>query len=187
MRRPSRWQVERLEALAHYRVFSVSALHARRDRDGHAHTFFKIEASDWVNVVALTPEDEFVMVRQFRLGSGTETLEIPGGMVDAGETPRDTAARELLEETGYVAEHWLPIGTVNPNPALYGNTLHTYLARGCRRVAEIVNDDSEETIVELVPRSRVQELAQRGAVDHALVLAAFYWLGVHEAAKPPTP
>lgn len=182
MNRPSRWHVERLESLADYRVFSVSALHARRDRDGHAYTFFRIEASDWVNVVALTEHDEFVLVRQFRLGSGTETLEIPGGVVDPGETPQRTAERELLEETGYVAEHWQAIGRVNPNPALHGNALHTFLARGCRKVAEIVNDHAEETIVELVPRSRLQERVAAGEVDHALVLAALYWLAAHEAA-----
>ena len=115
------------------------------------------------------------MVKQFRHGSRTVTLEIPGGMVDPGEDPATAAARELLEETGYRAAEVVPLGSVNPNPALFGNRVHTFLAPGCERVAEIQNEGAEETHVALVPRDGLRARVLAGEVDHALVLAGLYW------------
>lgn len=183
MRRPRPWHVESNEPLGSYRVFSVTALHARRDGDGKEHTFYRIDAADWVNVVALTADDEVIMIHQYRLGAACQTLEIPGGVVDPGESVLGTAERELLEETGYAAEAWTQIGAINPNPALYGNTLYTFLAQRCHKVAEIANDEAEETIVELVPRSELDARVKQGAVGHALVLTAFHWWALHEAAR----
>jgi ADP-ribose pyrophosphatase len=176
MVKPRPWQVIRTERMADYRVFSVSALRSERVGDGLAHTFVRIEAPAWVNVVPLTAADEVVMIRQFRHGAGVETLEIPGGMVDAGEEPRDAAVRELLEETGHRALEIEAIGSVNPNPALFANRLHTFVAHGCEPVAELANDLHEETIVELVPLRDIPALLRRGAIDHALVMVAFAWL-----------
>jgi ADP-ribose pyrophosphatase len=176
MSKPRPWKVARAQPVADFRVFSVSALHSERAGDGLAHTFFRIDAPDWVNVVPLTPSGEVVMIRQFRHGVGRDTLEIPGGMVDAGEDPAAAASRELLEETGYQAGTIEPIGSINPNPALFGNRLHSYVARACVRVADLANDPHEETLVECVPLHDVPELMRRGAIDHALVMVAFAWL-----------
>jgi 8-oxo-dGTP pyrophosphatase MutT (NUDIX family) len=182
-RKPQPWTVDREEPLADYRVFSVTALHSRRG--GQDHTFFRIEATDWVNVVALTEDGRFILVRQFRHGAARETLEIPGGMVDEGEAPAQAAARELEEETGYRPGRVQQIGTVNPNPALFPNRLHTFLATDCRKVGEVDNDPHEETLVELVDRARLSQCVEAGEIDHALVLAAFFWLSRHES--DPTP
>jgi ADP-ribose pyrophosphatase len=176
MTKPRPWQVVRADSVADFRVFSVSALHSERAGDGLAHTFVRIDAPDWVNVVPLTSSGEVVMIRQFRHGIGAETLEIPGGMVDAGEDPISAASRELLEETGYRAAKIEQIGAVNPNPALFGNRLHSYVAHGCTRVADLANDQHEETVVELVPLGEIPALLRRGAIDHALVMVAFAWL-----------
>jgi ADP-ribose diphosphatase len=163
------------ELLQDCRVFTVSRMTSRSPHTGESHPFYRIDSSDWVNVVALTPRDELVMVRQYRHGEGRVTLEIPGGLVDPGESTASAAARELLEETGYLARSVEAIGVVNPNPALFGNRTETFLARGVEQVAEIVNGHTEETVVELVPRAALTETLREGRITSALVVAALHW------------
>ena len=171
---PRPWTRLASELLQSCRVFSVHRVRARSPRTGGEHDFFTIEASDWVNIVALTPDDFVVMVRQYRHGADRVTLETPGGMVDPGETPEQAAARELLEETGYAADEIVSLGCVNPNPALFSNRLHGFFARGARRVRDVHNESTEETHVELVPIARLRDEVRAGRVDHALVVAVAY-------------
>lgn len=142
------------------------------------HEFVLLHSSDWVNLVALTPQEKMVLIRQYRQGSGRVTLEIPGGLVDPGERPEEAAARELLEETGYQAESLRFLGRVNPNPALFDNTCHTFLATGARRVAEQSLDETEDIEVLEMEPDRVADLVRTGELDHSLVVAAlcFFWL-----------
>ena len=183
MRTPRQWEVVETEELQDCKVFAVSRAMARSPRTGESHPFFRIEAGEWVNVVPVTPDDELVLVRQYRHGSREITLEIPGGIVDPGETPAEAAARELLEETGYRAERVEAIGSVNPNPALFENRCHTFLAPDVVRVAEIQNTQLEETSVELVPMAEIPDQLRQGRIDHALVVAALYWYVLSKQAR----
>jgi ADP-ribose diphosphatase len=169
------WQEVARELLQDCRVFTVSKSTARSPHTGQSHPFYRIDSADWVNVVAVTARDELVMVRQYRHGEGRVTLEIPGGLVDPGESAADAAARELLEETGYRAGSVERLGVVNPNPALFGNRTETYLARGVELVGEIQNGHTEETAVELVPLASLRESLRAGRISSALVVAALYW------------
>jgi len=162
-------------------VFSVSRTLSRSPRTGASHPFYRIDAGDWVNIIPVTPNGEVVMIRQFRHGSGDFTIETPGGMVDPGETPLEAAARELLEETGYRAAEIQLLGGVNPNPALFGNTLHAFVGLGAERVAEVRNESTEETHVELVAPEDLARLVKEGAVNHALVIAALHLLELARA------
>ena len=171
---PRPWRVLSEEHLQHCRVFDVQVATMESPHTGAPHPFYRIESPAWVNVVALTPDDELVMVRQFRQGSRVVTLEIPGGLVDPGESPEAAAARELIEETGYRAGRLASLGSINPNPALFGNRCHMQVALDCVAAAAIQNSATEETQVELVPRVRLPELLRGGVIDHALVVAALY-------------
>ncbi len=181
---PMPWTVLETKKLQDCRVFDVYRTTARSPRTGDAHAFFRIEADEWVNVVALTPEQEFVMVRQYRHGSGDVTLEIPGGIVDPGETPASAAARELLEETGYRGADPVQLGTVNPNPAIFGNGCHTFLIRDAEKTQEIRNDGAtEHTVVELLPRADLRRRLLGGDIGHALVMAGLYWFELREGTR----
>lgn len=180
---PKRWTVVDTEFLQDCKVFSVSRMHARSPHTGETHPFFSIDSAGWVNVVPITPDGEVVMIRQYRHGSSQVTLETPGGLVDPGETPAEAAARELLEETGYRARELSSLGSVNPNPALFRNRLHAFVAHDAVQVAEIRNEGTEETVVELVDRDRLRRLARDEGVDHALVMAVLYRLELYESSK----
>jgi len=183
MGEPRKWEVIETETLQECKVFAVSRSMARSPRTGETHPFFGIEAGDWVNVVPITAEGEVVMVRQYRHGSREITLEIPGGIIDPGETPAQAAARELIEETGFRAGRLEAIGSVNPNPAIFGNCCYTFLASDAVQVAAIQNTRLEETSVELVPVAAIPDQLREGRIDHALVVAALYWYALDQQAR----
>jgi 8-oxo-dGTP pyrophosphatase MutT (NUDIX family) len=136
-----------------------------------------IDAPDWVNVVPVTTAGEVVLVRQFRFGTWANSLEIPGGMIDGDEAPAVAAARELEEETGFRPAAVVPLGVSDPNPALFSNHLHSYLATGCERVHQGTPEATEDLQVVLVSREELKALVRSGGISHALVLAAL----LHEA------
>jgi thioredoxin type arsenate reductase len=173
---PPRWERTGDEELTDFGVFRIRRYLARSPRTGRDRPFSVVDTVDWVNVVAVTPDDRVVLVRQFRHGTGEVTLEIPGGMVDRSEDPAAAAARELREETGYAGEDPVFLGTVEPNPAFLSNRCHTYLVTGARRVAEPQPDAGEDIAVTLLPRAGLAAAVADGRIRHALVVCAFWWL-----------
>ena len=170
------WVRKTSRKLVDCRVFTVSESTSISPRTGNDHKFFYIDTADWVNIVPITADDEVVFVRQFRHGSQGISLEIPGGMIDSGEEPQVAAVRECLEESGYQAGSVESLGVLNPNPALFPNKLHTYVARRVEAIGEIANTSTEHTEVELVPMKDLPGLLQSGAIDHALVAATLWKL-----------
>ena len=173
-----RWQRRSTERWADCRVFTVRKDINVSPRDGREHDFYVIEAPDWINVIPLTANEEVVMIEQYRFGTDEVTLEIPGGMVDEGETPREAAAREMLEETGYAAGEIIELGRTRPNPAIQNNWIHTFLARGAGFRHDPVFDGTEHTIVRLVPLASIPSLIADGTITHSLVVVGFHWLSL---------
>ena len=131
-----------------------------------------LEVPEWTNIVARDSEGRFILVQQYRFGVSRVTTEIPGGVVEHGEEPRATAARELLEETGFASDEWYELGAVEANPAFQDNLCHLYLADNARRVAEPDLDDGEDIKVVLWDETRVREAVASCTIRHSLVLCA---------------
>ncbi|MDC7233842.1 MAG: NUDIX hydrolase [Spirochaetales bacterium] len=163
-------------------VFNIDAVH-RQSPDGREHPMVVCRAPDWVTVIPELPADpsagkeepSFLMVRQFRHGSGSLSCEFPAGVVDPGETSLDAAVRELREETGYTADQLIEIGNINPNPAFMDNTSTTYLARGLRKTHDLDLDDNEFLERLEVSSSAIMEKMGTGEYHSAIMVQCWYW------------
>lgn len=146
--------------------------------------FFVFEFGDWVNIIPMTADGRIVMIRQYRHGTLSETLEIPGGLIDDHESdPIQAAVRELEEETGYSSTDVTHIGTVEPNPAIQNNRCHTFLARDVTLKTAQKLDPTESIVVELMDRQLVYEKIRSGEITHGLVVAAFAHLLLKECVN----
>ena len=126
----------------------------------------------WCNVVAITPDEKMVLVRQFRFGVREVTLEIPGGMVDPGEDHATAVKRELQEETGYTSNDWSYLGACQQNPAFHDELCHMWLAKDARQTHEIRQDGTEHIDVELMTPQAVVQAVHAGGFMHAHAIVA---------------
>jgi ADP-ribose pyrophosphatase len=169
------WKKISSTPVGNFRIFTIRSDKKISPRTGKEHDFYVLDSVNWVNVIAITREQQLVMVEQFRHGSDTVELEIPGGMMDANETsPVATGVRELREETGHEGENARVLGQVWANPAIMSNTCFTVIVENCRCIHECQWDHGEDLITRLVPISEIQKLVAEEKIKHPLVVAALY-------------
>lgn len=134
--------------------------------------YYILEYADWVQVVAITDDKQFVLVRQYRHGAAAVNLEIPGGVIDKGETdPVAAGRRELREETGFDGEGEL-LGMHFANPGTQNNRVFTVLVTGAHRVQEQALDPSEDIAVELMPLQALHANGIASAFRHIMHIAS---------------
>lgn len=181
---PIAWTRESDRPLLHTRIFDVQAVRFRHPARDEAGEFIVIDAPDWVVAVALTPRGQLVLVRQFRFGSGELSLELPGGVVDAGETPVTAAQRELAEETGFAGPRARLLGSTFPNPAIQGNRNHIVLIEDVEPIRPLAWDVDEEIETVLWPADEALAAARDGRITHALMLNALFLFESARRARP---
>jgi 8-oxo-dGTP pyrophosphatase MutT (NUDIX family) len=170
------WKKVSTKPAGDFRIFKIRSDTCVNPRTGQEHDFFVLDSVNWVNVIALTPDQKLVMIEQFRHGSNTVELEIPGGMMDPGETnPVTTAVRELREETGYEGENACLLGRIWSNPAILSNKTYTVLIENCRLKHEVEWDQGEDLATKLVPVAEIPKLVADEKIGHSLVVVALYY------------
>jgi len=158
-------------------LFRLRRERFRSRTSGKSHDFYIVDLADAVNVIAITTDRRMILVRQFRAGSNTDSLEPPGGLLDEGEDPCAAGARELLEETGYAGGPAVVLGTSWSNPSILGSRITTILIEGAERVREPKLDVGEEVSVELHAVEAIPAMIRNGTIDHALAaLGLLLWI-----------
>ena len=136
--------------------------------------FYVLEYPSWVNIIALTVENEFILEKQFRYGLGVECYELPAGVCDEVEAPLEAAKRELLEETGYAGGDWQEWMISAPNANTMNNYCHTFLAVGVEKRAEQRLDATEMLEVGFFEKEKVREMLEAGQIVEADMVAALW-------------
>ncbi len=137
--------------------------------------YIVLNARDWVIVI---PElnDKFLMVKQWRHGAKQLSIEFPGGVIDNGEAPEQAARRELKEETTCTANNLIKLGSINPNPALFSNHVHFFLATDLKFTGTQQLDNDEFINYLEIDKNEVLDLVGTEPFCHALMgtALAFY-------------
>jgi ADP-ribose pyrophosphatase len=165
-----------------WKILESSHLHknVRIDKcelpDGKLLDGFVLEYGDWVTIVALTKQQQLVLVRQYRHGAQKVILELPGGAMDPqDDSPLQAARRELLEETGYASDRFIQIGCVYPNPANQTNLIYSFLALDAEKVANQDLDETEDIEVVLRPLEEGVAMAKNGQLLQSMQVAAMFF------------
>jgi len=167
------WTVLSTRSALRDRWIDVTADAVRDARGNLPDPFYTFAYPDWVQVVALTEDDRIVLVRQYRHGARARTLELPAGAMDpADASPLDTAARELREETGFVASELRLAASLHPNTATHRNRCHTVLALGARRMADTAHEAGEDIVVDTPPLAEVLAGLPSGLLPQAMHVSA---------------
>ncbi|WP_424135426.1 NUDIX hydrolase [Roseomonas chloroacetimidivorans] len=170
---PPPWEVLSSRTALRDRWIDVTADAVRDSKGNVLDPFYTLTYPDWVHVVAVTPADELVLVRQYRHGSRSWALELPAGAMDSTDAdPITAAARELQEETGYTAPAYRALCALSPNPATHRNRVHTVLALGARLTHPTAHEAGEDITVELWPLQRVLDRLGEGDILHALHISS---------------
>jgi ADP-ribose pyrophosphatase len=135
-----------------------------------------LEYGTWVTILALTKDQQVVLIRQYRHGVQEVITELPGGVMDeADASPLGAARRELLEETGYKSDKIIQVGCVSPNPANQTNLIYSFLALDAEKVGEQALDDTEEIEVFLEPLEEVIAMARNGELIQSMQVSALFF------------
>lgn len=136
--------------------------------------YYVLEYPTWINVIAITSDGDFVMVEQYRHGLGDVFTELVAGVAEEGETPMETARRELLEETGYGNGTWQQFMVLSQNPSSTNNLTYTFLATDVEKIGTQHLDATEDIAVRLLTPTEVKQLLLDDRIKQSLMAAPLW-------------
>jgi ADP-ribose pyrophosphatase len=168
-----KWIIKAKHEIFNKRILSLAEIECYHPDKQINHTFIALNCPDWINIIAVTEEDKFILVKQHRLGTDEITLETPGGITEINELPELTAARELQEETGYEAGELHLLKKLTVNPAIMNNSIYYFFARNCKKIHKQNLDTAEDIEVLTFTRDEIAEMIRNGSINHSLIVTAF--------------
>lgn len=167
------WQFIKEEKVYNDTILSIRHLEYYYKVADKSMVFTVQDMSSWAIIVPVTKEGEFILVRQFRAGTNSDTLEFPGGSINKNEDVIQAAARELQEETGAVSSKIIPLGIMDPNPAFMTNKCHVFAALDCTFDGVQQLDLFEDTEALTVTEAKLREMLKSGEFSQSLSIAAY--------------
>jgi len=166
------------------KIFRARFDYMKNPRNGAISRMTILESADAASTLALTPERELLFVYQYRFGIEAYTMELPGGLVDPGETAPDAARRELREETGFTGTQWSQLGKVASNPVFQDAWIHYFLLTDARCTHELHLDEGEAVEVRSLPVEEVRRRLQAGAFVHPHTVSGLLFFFQRLGAAP---
>lgn len=170
-----RWKILHSEYLHKSKWLTVRADEVELPDGKVLSPYYVLEYNNWINVLAITKDRQFVFVRQYRHGAAEVDFELCAGFIEDNDpSPLVAAQRELLEETGYGNGEWAEFTRLSANPSTHNNITYCYLAEGVEKISEQQLDESEFISAHLLSIEEVKELLDTGKIRQSLMAAALW-------------
>lgn len=171
-----KWKTLSKKLIGNFRIFDLFQYEREHPKTHKTTNFYAMDSTNWVNIIPITSDNEIILVEQYRHGIDSTTLELPAGLMELNEDPKDAAMRECLEETGYEGEgDAIFLGRVKPNPAYLNNFCYHYLWLNCKKKYDQHLDENEDINVIKLPISKIKDMIESGEIDHSLVISALFF------------
>lgn len=168
------WETISTKELSDLKIFKAELVTRRHSVLNKQSDFVVLNSRNWANVIPITKNGEILLIEQFRQGSNSITIEIPGGLVEDGEDPQIAARRECIEETGYSSPNELVfLGVSQPNPAFLNNKCFTFAWFDLENNMKQKFDENEEIVVMPTRIEDVKQMIKEGKINHSIILTAF--------------
>ena len=169
-----KWKILKSEYLIQRPWLTARRDHVKLPDGREIHDYYVLEYPDWVNVIAITKDGQFVMERQYRHALGRTSFELPCGVMEKGEEPLEAIQRELLEETGYGGGEWRHLMDLSANSSTMNNMTHCFVATGVEKISNPHLDATEDLEVHLLSRDEVWELLNTNQLVQSLMVAPLW-------------
>ncbi len=171
-----KWETLETKKVDNFKIFDLMWITRQNKNLNKKSNFVVLDSPQWVNIIPITKDNNVILIEQYRQGIDDLTIEIPGGLIEQGESPQQAGMRECKEETGYTSDlEAILLGIHSPNPAFLNNKCYSYVWFNCEKT-DIQNLDSNEDIrVFEIPINEVNDWILSGKINHSLVLSAFFF------------